>query len=246
MRELKASGNVSFGSKSKPSTSPPNPPFRSQEKQADLLLNVSGVAFKKEEKEVAWEPQQDPAPGSGKQTQTGVIMTGPPSFHDSELSQRASTPSIRIETAPSPSPAVYTDSNVLVKAEPPGMVQDQVSRPSSAPGSTHDTPPPPPSVIDLGEQITVLTAKLEELRLRYNAVNESIHEITKHEVPIHPTASAQVEMERQKLKALREELGDIKKQEQDFGLQLNKAWEILDPVPQYGPLISPLRRGITS
>lgn len=245
-RELEISENISLASKPKPGPNSMNPPFRLHGKQADLSSKDSGAAVSKEEKEADQQSHKSPAPDSENQQQTGGIVISPPSFHHSDLSQRPSTPSIRIETAPSLSPTTEEGSNVLEQAEPLGMARDHVSRPSSAPASTCDASLPPPSAMDLDEQITVLTEKLKDLQLRYVAVNKSIHEIVQREVPIHPTASAQVEMERQKLKALRDELGDIQKQELEFGLQLTKAWKTLDPVPQYGLLVFSRSKGNTS
>lgn len=246
VRELETSEIISLESKPKPSPSPPNPPFRLLEKHANLASKASSVSFTKQEEEVVRQSHKDQAPDSEKQRQAGGIVVGPPSIHHSDPSQRSSTPSFRIEMAPSLSTATYKNSDALVQAGTLGLDQDQVSGLSSAPASMHNAPLPPTSAMDLDEQLTVLTDKLKELQLRYAAVNKSIHEITEREVPIHPTASAQVELERQKLKALRDELGDIQKQELDFGLQLTKAWKTLDLVPQYVSLVSPLSRGITS
>jgi hypothetical protein len=90
----------------------------------------------------------------------------------------------------------------------------------------------PPEMVETGDRITLLSARLSGLANRRNNLNKSIKQMTELMPTDSLMASADVlrkrEEEKQKVERLREELANVQQEEYELGLKLHRAYKRQD------------------
>ena len=93
-------------------------------------------------------------------------------------------------------------------------------------------PPAPPEMVENGDRIEMMQAKLSGLSHRRNNINMSIKQMTELMPADRLIQSSAVlrkrEEEKQKVERLKEELAEIQQEEYDLGLKLYRAYKRQD------------------